>query len=220
MGTDNDYTTVKYNSLGQQQWAVPYNGQTNSSDIANNIALDYLGDIYVTGNSNNNVEYSTIKYDKQGVQQWRINFDYLNYQDTPTDMIVDNRGNVTVAGYSSQAGQEWIWSIVKYKQPGFVPSDVVEEIDNEIPSNYSLEQNYPNPFNPNTTIQFSVPEQSFVKLEIFNSLGEKISTLVSEELNAGNYKYEWNAENLSSGIYYYKLMGDNFTQTRKLVLLK
>jgi hypothetical protein len=96
----------------------------------------------------------------------------------------------------------------------------VEELDSEIPVDYKLEQNFPNPFNPSTTIQFSIPKQSFVKLEIFNTLGEKVSTLVSEELNIGNYKYEWNAENLSSGIYYYKLTAKEFVQTRKLVLLK
>jgi hypothetical protein len=96
----------------------------------------------------------------------------------------------------------------------------VENISSEIPAEYKLEQNYPNPFNPTTTIQFSIPEQSFVKLEVFNSLGEKVSTLVSEELNAGSYKFDWKAENLSSGIYYYTLTASSFTQTRKLVLLK
>ena len=96
----------------------------------------------------------------------------------------------------------------------------VENIISEIPEEYKLEQNYPNPFNPTTTIQFSIPEQTFVKLEVFSSLGEKISTLVSEELNAGNYKYEWSAINLPSGIYYYKLTAKEFAQTKKLVLLK
>jgi hypothetical protein len=96
----------------------------------------------------------------------------------------------------------------------------VDEPNNQIPSEFWLEQNYPNPFNPSTTIQFSIPERSFVKLEVFNSLGEKISTLVSEEMSVGNYKYEWNAENLSSGIYYYKLFANKFSQTKKLILLK
>jgi hypothetical protein len=100
----------------------------------------------------------------------------------------------------------------------------VEEISSEVPSSYKLEQNYPNPFNPSTTIQFSIPEKTIVKLEVFNSLGEHVSTLVSEELIAGNYKYEWDAEfaagGLSSGIYYYKLSANDFVQTKKLVLLK
>lgn len=96
----------------------------------------------------------------------------------------------------------------------------VENIDLGIPSDYRLEQNYPNPFNPSTTIQFSIPEQSFVKLEVFNSLGEKITTLVSEELNAGNYKYEWGAKNLSSGIYFYHLSSQGFSEMKKMILLK
>jgi Secretion system C-terminal sorting domain len=96
----------------------------------------------------------------------------------------------------------------------------VEAVDNQISSEYLLEQNYPNPFNPSTTIQFSIPEQSIVKLEVFNTLGEKVSTLVSEELKAGNYKYDWNAENLSSGIYFYRLNTNNFSEKKKMIFLK
>ncbi|HEY6437780.1 MAG TPA: T9SS type A sorting domain-containing protein [Ignavibacteriaceae bacterium] len=96
----------------------------------------------------------------------------------------------------------------------------VEEIDDAIPSEYMLEQNYPNPFNPSTTIQFSIPEQSFVTLEIFNTLGEKVTTLVSKELNAGNHKYDWINGTQPGGVYFYKLSTNNFQQTKKLVLLK
>ncbi len=96
----------------------------------------------------------------------------------------------------------------------------VDDDENNIPSDFILEQNYPNPFNPSTTIQFSIPEKSFVKLEIFNSLGEKITTLVSKELNAGNHKYEWNPETQTGGVYFYKLSTNSFQQTKKLVLLK
>jgi len=96
----------------------------------------------------------------------------------------------------------------------------VEKEDNQIPSEYKLEQNYPNPFNPNTTIQFSIPELSFVRLEVFNALGEKVSTLVSEELNAGNYKYDWNASNLTSGIYFYRISTNSFSEMKKMIFLK
>ena len=91
---------------------------------------------------------------------------------------------------------------------------------NIIPSQFVLEQNYPNPFNPGTTIQFSIPGQSFVKLEVFNTLGEKVASLVSAELNTGTYKYEWDAGSLSSGIYFYRLKTENFIQTKKLMLMK
>jgi len=96
----------------------------------------------------------------------------------------------------------------------------LNEISNEVPESFSLVQNYPNPFNPSTVIRFSIPEQSFVKLEVFNTLGENVSTLVSEDLNAGNYKYEWDAGSLSSGIYFYRLNTENFIQTKKLMLMK
>ncbi len=92
--------------------------------------------------------------------------------------------------------------------------------DGEIPEEYSLMQNYPNPFNPSTTIQFSIPVEGFVSLNVFNSLGEKVSTLVSENLNAGTYKYDWNAPDLPSGIYFYNLTADDFKQTKKLILMK
>jgi hypothetical protein len=96
----------------------------------------------------------------------------------------------------------------------------INDIKNSIFDHFDLQQNYPNPFNPSTTIQFSIPEQSFVKLEVFNTLGEKVTTLVSEELTVGNYKYGWNAENLPSGIYLYKLSTNNFSGMKKMILLK
>ncbi len=82
----------------------------------------------------------------------------------------------------------------------------VEEISNgEIVTNYELQQNYPNPFNPSTNIQFSVPQTSYVTLEVYNLVGERVGVLVSEQLGAGTYNYDWNASNLTSGVYFYRL---------------
>ena len=89
-----------------------------------------------------------------------------------------------------------------------------------LPENYMLSQNYPNPFNPSTKISFDLPEESFTTLEIYNILGEKVSTLVSENLKAGIYHYEWNAKNLPSGIYFYHWNTDGFSETKKMILLK
>ncbi len=96
----------------------------------------------------------------------------------------------------------------------------VETIDHNIPEAFLLLQNYPNPFNPSTTIQFSLPEQSFVTLEVFNTLGENITTLVSENLNAGSYKYDWNAGSIPSGIYFYRLQTSVYSESKKMVLIK
>ena len=89
-----------------------------------------------------------------------------------------------------------------------------------LPQTFRLEQNYPNPFNPFTTIEFSIPYRSYVTLEVYNSLGEKITTLVAQELNAGRHKINWDAKEYESGIYFYRLKSNGFTKTKKLILLK
>lgn len=101
----------------------------------------------------------------------------------------------------------------------WVPTGV-NETSGSIPENYSLEQNYPNPFNPNTIIEYSIPENSFVSLKIYNVLGKEVSTLMNEEKNAGTYEVNFNASALSSGVYFYKLEAGNFVQTRKMILMK
>jgi photosystem II stability/assembly factor-like uncharacterized protein len=92
--------------------------------------------------------------------------------------------------------------------------------NNEIPFNFSLHQNYPNPFNPVTKIKFDIARQSGVKLVIFDILGREIETLVSEELKAGKYEINFDAMNYSSGVYFYKLITNDFVDTKKMVLLK
>ncbi len=92
--------------------------------------------------------------------------------------------------------------------------------DKTLPKEFDLYQNYPNPFNPSTTIQFALPKESFTKLEIFNSLGEKVFTLISEMLSPGVYKYRWDAGKYSSGVYFYRITAGNFVQTKKLLLIK
>ena len=85
---------------------------------------------------------------------------------------------------------------------------------------FELNQNYPNPFNPITTIKYSIRERGFVSLKIYNVLGKEIKTLVNEEKPSGNYEINFNAENLSSGIYFYKLQAGSFVKTKKMILLK
>jgi len=90
-----------------------------------------------------------------------------------------------------------------------------------IPDTYSLEQNYPNPFNPTTVIEFSLPEDvGNVKLSIYNTLGEKVAELVNTALTAGKYQYQWNAQNVATGMYIYELRTDKFVSVKKMVLMK
>lgn len=94
----------------------------------------------------------------------------------------------------------------------------VEEI--ELPAEFSLEQNYPNPFNPATKISFSLPQEGFTKLVVFDLIGNEISTLVKEKLNAGTHSVNFDAKDLPSGVYLYALSSGNYTSTRKMILIK
>lgn len=90
----------------------------------------------------------------------------------------------------------------------------------EVPVKYQLSQNYPNPFNPTTNIEFGIPESGEVKLAVYNVLGEKVSELVNRQMESGYHEVEFNAGNLSSGIYIYKLEAGEFSKVRKMILMK
>jgi len=100
------------------------------------------------------------------------------------------------------------------------PWGIEKEESDYLPTVFSLKQNYPNPFNPSTTIEFSIPRTETVKLKIYNLLGQEVTTLVSDKLTPGEYKYTWDASKLASGVYFYKLEAGSFSSTRKLILLK
>lgn len=94
------------------------------------------------------------------------------------------------------------------------------DIDEGKFENFYISNSYPNPFNPSTAIEYQVPKTSKVKISVFNLVGEEITVLVNEEKSQGKYKVEFNGANLSSGVYFYKMQAENFTSTKKFVLLK
>ena len=131
------------------------------------------------------------------------------------DINLLNHGS---AGYYMQRIAN-LWAdpslILKYD-----PTVGVEEIDNEMPTEYVLYQNYPNPFNPRTNIGFRIADRGFVSIKVYDVLGKEIATLVNEEKPAGNYEVEFDATNLTSGIYFYQLKAGNLIETKKMLLLK
>ena len=100
----------------------------------------------------------------------------------------------------------------------------VNQLSNEIPNKFSLHQNYPNPFNPSTKIRFDLHKPIHAKLIVFNVLGREVSTLVDEELRAGSYEVNFSAlsggSSYPSGVYFYRLETNNFSETKRMVLLK
>jgi hypothetical protein len=97
----------------------------------------------------------------------------------------------------------------------------VEDLKSGIPDEYDLYQSYPNPFNPSTVIEFSLPEDvANVKLSIYSALGEKVAELVNTALTAGRYSYQWNAQDVVTGMYIYELRTDKFISAKKMILMK
>lgn len=100
------------------------------------------------------------------------------------------------------------------------PSVGVTPNNTNLPSKFALEQNYPNPFNPTTNIKFSLPKATNVQLVIYNSMGQEVKSLVNEFKTAGSYTVDFNASELASGTYFYKLITSDFTETKKMTLVK
>lgn len=96
----------------------------------------------------------------------------------------------------------------------------IQQTGNGIPAKFMLRQNYPNPFNPVTNIEFSLPHSGNVKLAVYDILGREVLILADQKLNPGNYSYRFEAGNLSSGVYFYRISGENFTDIKKMVLVK
>ncbi len=100
-----------------------------------------------------------------------------------------------------------------------VPS-VTSVLRQEVPICYSLSQNYPNPFNPSTKIRYSIADPGFVELKVFNAIGEEMVTLLNEYKNAGNYELDFDADELQSGIYFYRIASGNFISVKEFAVLK
>ena len=107
-----------------------------------------------------------------------------------------------------------------YLYTGFAPAVGVENEEVGVPETFALSQNYPNPFNPETVIEYELPIRSEVNLIIYNFRGQEVALLINGAMPAGNHKVIWDASNMASGIYFYRLQAVDFVQTRKMVLLK
>ena len=218
-GSATDYATVMYNSSGAQQWAARYNGPNNTSDDAAAIEVDQSGNAFVTGASNSggtNLDYLTIKYSPSGQQMWEQRYNGPgNGIDAALSVCVDGSGNVYITGNSQGSGSSSDYATLKYS--------VLTAIGNpetNIPDVFRLYENYPNPFNPATTIEFDLPVQSITKLSVYDVTGRTVALLVNGPMSAGSHIISFNGAGISSGVYFFKLEAGNFTDIRKMVLVK
>jgi uncharacterized protein (TIGR02145 family) len=123
--------------------------------------------------------------------------------------------------YNSSASSIYDWfKVMNYSIRCIKDNPTWMEDESTTPNKFILMQNFPNPFNPTTIIQFETTHKTFISLKVFNVLGNEIATLINEEKPVGIHKVEWNAKALPSGIYFYKIQAGNFTETKKMVLMK
>ncbi len=125
--------------------------------------------------------------------------------------------DVSAAGYVYNSSAN---AVTQGCESGWVYGESAGAVAEVMPTEMNLAQNYPNPFNPTTEISFSLPEASFVTLEVFNLTGQKVSILVNGQLSAGEHTVRWDGSNVASGVYFYRLQSGSFVQTRKMILLK
>ncbi|MFZ1321271.1 MAG: T9SS type A sorting domain-containing protein [Ignavibacteria bacterium] len=166
---------------------------------------------------------------------------FLHFIDDQTGWIGGQQGNLY---YTSNAGINWIQQLSNIndqlldiemldQNTGWIVgisglilkttnggTTWINTVSTEVPNEFKLSQNYPNPFNPVTKIGFDVQKTSLMKLKIFNLLGKEVSELVNGQLNPGKYEVSFDAGNYESGIYFYRLETENFSQTKRMILLK
>ncbi len=215
-----DAAVVKFSSSGSLHWLASYNGPSNNYDQAYALKLDNIGNVYISGSttlSNTSTDILTARFSSSGLLQWAKTYDNgLNEDDFSFCMSLDGFNNVFTSGYVMRSASGFYdIATIKYSQ---VVS--IAPVSSEIPNSYSLSQNYPNPFNPVTSISFNIPVEEHVKLTIYDILGNEISVSVNESLAAGTYNVEFGSAELPSGVYFYKLSSGQFTDVKKMILVK
>ncbi len=128
---------------------------------------------------------------------------------------IDGDGDLDVIG-AAEYGDIILWwenTLITYIEvPNFSST--------YFPNDFTLKNNFPNPFNPSTTIEYSLPKAANVRIEVYNVAGQKIETLLNNAIKAGHHEIEFNAQNLSSGIYFYRMQAGEFHQVKKMILIK
>ncbi|MDI6765514.1 MAG: T9SS type A sorting domain-containing protein [Bacteroidota bacterium] len=164
---------------------------------------------------------STYAYDANGnrkehlIQDWDgsawVNDDKYTY-------AYDANGNRTEHLFQTWGGSAWVNSLKGTFTWQMLITDVNEQV-NAIGS-FTLSANYPNPFNPQTKISISVPKESYITLKVYDLLGKEVTTLVNEKKRPGEYSITWSAESVPSGMYFYRLVAEDFVETKKIILMK
>ncbi len=214
--------TVAYDFNGNIIWSHAYGRDTvsNGGNAGFCIKTDNIGNVFVAGKS---VSLATkedamiLKYSSAGVLQFAYNYNGSAFEmDYFNSLITDSNGKIYACGFTFVGTNNC--DFITVKLTGSLTG--VNGTNNEIPDGFNLSQNYPNPFNPSTKISFSLPKASFVKMVVYDITGKEVEVLVNENMNAGSFEVDFNASKLTSGVYFYRITADGFTETNKMILTK
>ncbi len=232
-GTYRDWIITEDIDLGPIDAVITHTGVTSASSFTATSQFTLGGD-----NGALPVEltsFSAITKEKKVFLKWRTATEVQNYG-FDIERKADNDKWVKlgfVKGYgNSNSPREYSFTDSKIKSgtliyrlkqidfDGIVDYSNTIEVKTELPDKFSLAQNYPNPFNPVTKINFTLPQESVVKMTIYSSLGQKVKELLNDKLEAGYHEAEWDASQYPSGIYFYQLTVGNFESVKKMILIK
>jgi len=218
-GTQTRYAFKNWSNGGSNPQTVVVNG---SQTITANYGAQYR---MTTSSPYSTVIGGNTFYDSAAVYQFAIASRRVN--DNGTMWYFHGWTGIGNNSYTSpnSSGQDSLilWSMTNpiVEQAVWTTEPIgINNISVEIPKEYSLLQNYPNPFNPTTNIRFDLPKGGFTTLKVYNMLGKEVATLISKNLNAASYVVDFNAAELPSGIYFYKLQAGDFTSIKKMTLIK
>jgi hypothetical protein len=215
------YVTIKYNPIGDSLWTRIYHHAYHSDDIPSSMSTDKYGNVYVTGKSDSaflNYKMTTLKYDSLGNRKWTARFPVeFTFANSEGKFIkLDSAGNIYITGEGDGSNSGLDIIVLKYST-----TTGIRNIPNLIPKENKLFQNYPNPFNATTKIEFAIKENGAVQLIVFDILGRKVNSLIDSYKTAGKYETIFDASNLSSGIYFYRLsFKGEVIDNKKLFLIK
>lgn len=221
--TSNDIVTIKYSSTGGQSWTSFYNSASNNADQAYGLALSPNGNyIYVIGSSlaGQNETPVLLKYNSNGTLAQSVLYPAIG---RATCLSVSNLNNLFIGGYQQVNSDEMALNndfISMEFEGGLINIVGISGNNNEIPNQYKLFQNYPNPFNPVTTVKMQLPQTGLAKLSVYDISGKEVAVLINRQLAAGTYEITFDAGSLASGIYFYKLFAGDYTDTKKMTLVK
>lgn len=209
---------LKYSPAGTLIWSKEYSHTGNRYDWIRDMKTDNAGNIYLNAECfdqpNQTTGILTAKFSQAGELDWFIEKSAQTTSQSVNTLHIIADGSLIISGNTEVTGTRKTM-LVKYGS-----TIGIEPVSNEVPAEFVLSQNYPNPFNPVTSIKYLIPQSSSVLLKVYDILGNEVATLVNEFKPVGTYEVEFNAKQLSSGVYFYKLLVGEYTIVKKMQLIK